>query len=103
MSSRKERLWDEDTDELRSVASDGLSETRPNRWTGPGSTWRKLTADDRSVHTALEAVKNRDLSVHLYNAFALKRRGGFGGPDERVSTAPVLVDLRGGYGDGREN
>ena len=78
--------WDKNTDEIRSIDSEELHETRPNRWTGPGSTWRKLTAEDRAVHAALEGLRNRDLGVHLYNAFALKQKGRRGGPGEEVSS-----------------
>ncbi|OIW23932.1 hypothetical protein CONLIGDRAFT_116059 [Coniochaeta ligniaria NRRL 30616] len=81
MSNSGDKEWDKYTDEIRSIASEDLHETRPNRWTGPASTWRKLTAEDRQTYAALEAVRNRDLSVHLYNAFALKRGGYRGGPD----------------------
>lgn len=86
MSNPEDREWDRYTDDLRSVASDELRDTRPNRWTGPGSTWRKLTAEDRHVHAALETVRNRDLALHLYSAFALKRGGNRGGPDATVSS-----------------
>lgn len=82
--SRNDEDWDRNTDDIRSIDSEELHETRPNRWTGPGSTWRKLTAEDRAVHSALEAVRHRDLSVHLYNAFALKRGGHGGGPGDEV-------------------
>lgn len=48
--------------------------TRPNRYHGPPSTWRSWTADDRAVAESLDAIRASDLSVHLYNAFDLKRR-----------------------------
>ncbi|KAK4135848.1 hypothetical protein BT67DRAFT_336312, partial [Trichocladium antarcticum] len=62
-----------DTDELASVASDTLHETRPNRWRGHPSTWKTWTETDRRVWTALENARTEDLSAHLYNAFALGR------------------------------
>lgn len=90
--SRNDEERDKYADDIRSIDSDELHETRPNRWTGPGSTWRKLTAGDRAVHAALEAVRHRDLSVHLYNAFALKRGAlGWGGPGDEVSFLLVMA------------
>jgi hypothetical protein len=47
---------------------------RPNRYVGPSSTWRKWTEQDRQVAASLEEIRARDLSAHLFNAFALKRR-----------------------------
>ncbi|KAI0809875.1 RNA polymerase I-specific transcription initiation factor-domain-containing protein [Xylaria sp. FL0064] len=47
---------------------------RPNRWTGPPSTWQQLNSAEIDTLTALNELRNRDLSVHLYNAFALKHR-----------------------------
>ncbi|KAI0868971.1 RNA polymerase I-specific transcription initiation factor-domain-containing protein [Hypoxylon argillaceum] len=50
------------------------ADERPNRWTGPPSTWQQLNSAEIDTLTALNEIRNRDLSVHLYNAFALKRR-----------------------------
>ncbi|RMJ27582.1 hypothetical protein PHISP_01570 [Aspergillus sp. HF37] len=47
---------------------------RPNRFRGPASTWRHLTAGDRRNAEALETARSRDLAAHLYNAFALRER-----------------------------
>ncbi|KAK2809189.1 hypothetical protein FQN50_004025 [Emmonsiellopsis sp. PD_5] len=47
---------------------------RPNRYRGPPSTWRAQTRRERQETTALEALRARDLSIHLFNAFALRRR-----------------------------
>ncbi|KAK3335306.1 RNA polymerase I-specific transcription initiation factor [Cercophora scortea] len=66
--------WDKDTDEIRSMDSDELHETRPNRWTGNPATWKTYTQRERQTYAAIEGVRRQDLSVHLYNAFALKRR-----------------------------
>src|SRR5271163_2908236 len=46
--------------------------TRPNRYYGPASTWRSWTKDDRDVAESLELAKAQDLSIHLYNAHALR-------------------------------
>ncbi|KAI0099254.1 RNA polymerase I-specific transcription initiation factor-domain-containing protein [Nemania sp. FL0031] len=47
---------------------------RLNRWTGPPSTWQQLNGAEIDTLTALNQIRNQDLSVHLYNAFALKHR-----------------------------
>lgn len=45
-----------------------------NRFRGPHSTWQTWTAADRDVATSLERLKAKDLSIHLYNAHALKAK-----------------------------
>lgn len=47
---------------------------RPNRWTGPPSTWQALTNQERGLEASLIELRNRDLNIHLYNSFALKRK-----------------------------
>lgn len=47
---------------------------RPNRWTGPPSTWRTYTKEERNVISSLDTVRSQDLSIHLYNAHAIKSR-----------------------------
>lgn len=47
---------------------------RPNRWHGPPSTWQQMNNEELDTLTALNEIRNRDLSVHLYNTFALKQR-----------------------------
>ncbi|EFQ25610.1 RNA polymerase I specific transcription initiation factor [Colletotrichum graminicola] len=69
-----EESWDLDTDEIRSVDSEELYETRPNRWKGNRSTWYTYTQEERLLYRSMEKERDRDLSVHLYNAFALKHR-----------------------------
>lgn len=73
---------DEDEDEGE---DEDLSESRPNRWTGPPSTWRAFTEQDRLTYDALTRLRAGDLSMHLYNAFALKNGGGSRGPGVGVS------------------
>ena len=46
--------------------------TRPNRYHGPASTWRSWTKDDRDVAGSLDQERAQDLSIHLYNAHALR-------------------------------
>ncbi|KAL2143844.1 hypothetical protein VTI28DRAFT_9986 [Corynascus sepedonium] len=71
---------DDDAPSTSSLDSDDLHETRPNRWRGHPSTWKDWTESDRRTWAALENVRRGDLSVHLFNAFAL-RRGFRAGPD----------------------
>ncbi|KAG5921347.1 hypothetical protein E4U61_006826 [Claviceps capensis] len=69
------RQWEElDSDDIASVMSEDLYENRPNRWTGPRSTWRSLVQEERMLWRSMQQVVDQDLAVHLYNAFALKRR-----------------------------
>ncbi|KAI0545516.1 RNA polymerase I-specific transcription initiation factor-domain-containing protein [Xylaria curta] len=55
-----------------SDAEDG----RPNRWAGPPSTWQQLNSAEIDTLTALNELHNQDLSIHLYNTFALKHKHG---------------------------
>jgi hypothetical protein len=48
---------------------------RPNRWKRAPSTWQSLTAQERGLAASLDQIRDGDLSVHLYNAHALKHRG----------------------------
>lgn len=67
--------WELDSDEIASIASEDLYEHRPNRWKGPQSTWRTLTEEDRLLWQSMKQLQDQDLAFHLYNVFALKRRG----------------------------
>ncbi|CAM1504505.1 Fc.00g020960.m01.CDS01 [Cosmosporella sp. VM-42] len=77
--------WELDNDEIASIASEDLHDNRPNRWKGPKSTWRALTEEDRLLWHSMKQLQDQDLAVHLYDAFALKRRGG------NAVTAPDLM------------
>ncbi|KAI1436853.1 RNA polymerase I-specific transcription initiation factor-domain-containing protein [Xylaria sp. CBS 124048] len=57
---------------------------RRNRWAGPPSTWRQLNGAEINTLTALDEIRNQDLSVHLYNAFALKNRRHGGAIQQRL-------------------
>ncbi|KAL3258567.1 hypothetical protein ABHI18_005940 [Aspergillus niger] len=65
-STERDRQRDSETPSAHSY--------RPNRFRGPESTWRRLTAEDRQNAQALEDVRARDLAAHLYNAYALRVR-----------------------------
>jgi len=73
--SKRPAKWDLDSDEIASVASEDLYQNRPNRWTGPKSSWRTLTAEERQLWRSMRQLEHQDLGVHLYDAFALKRQG----------------------------
>lgn len=80
--------WDKTTASIASLSSDDLYNSRPNRWRGTRSTWLTLTREDRSVYETLEARRNSDLAVHLYNAFALKK-----GKRRKIGNHGELVSL----------
>ncbi|KAM7207124.1 hypothetical protein V8F33_000223, partial [Rhypophila sp. PSN 637] len=67
------RDWDKTVSEINSISSEELHETRPNRWKGNPSTWRKHTQADRDVWNTLERIRMGDLAVHLYNTHVLRR------------------------------
>ncbi|KID75366.1 uncharacterized protein G6M90_00g059820 [Metarhizium brunneum] len=75
MEENQPTNWDLDTDEIASVTSEDLYENRPNRWTGPKSTWREFTREERLLWRSMQQLVDKDLAVHLYDAFALKRQG----------------------------
>ncbi|KAK6429212.1 N-terminal acetyltransferase [Oleoguttula sp. CCFEE 5521] len=50
------------------------AEPRGNRFPGSASTWRHYTAEERALAASLDQLRAEDLSVHLYNAHALKAR-----------------------------
>ena len=47
---------------------------RPNKYLGPPSTWRDWTAPERQIAASLDQIRAKDLSLHLYNFYCLKRR-----------------------------
>lgn len=57
-----------------SIVSTELLPIRPNKFSGPASTWRSWIISDRQLATSLDQLNARDVSAHLYNAYALKRR-----------------------------
>ncbi|KAM3442130.1 hypothetical protein MY4824_001142 [Beauveria thailandica] len=72
--SQDEADWDLDSDEIASIASEELHENRPNRWRGSKATWRHVTEEERMLWRSMKQLQDEDLGVHLYNAFALKKR-----------------------------
>lgn len=64
----------DDHDDYDEVSSSGDEDERSNRWGGAPSTWQDMNREEINTLTALDELRNRDLTVHLYNAFALKRR-----------------------------
>ncbi|KAJ0122243.1 RNA polymerase I specific transcription initiation factor [Diaporthe amygdali] len=65
--------WDKSTSDIQSEDSDDLHKNRPNRWKGPPQSWRTITEDESLTYNALVRLRNQDLSLHLYNAWALKQ------------------------------
>lgn len=66
--------WDFDSDEIASIDSADLHQSRPNRWTGERSTWRHYTREERMLWRSLKQLGNEDLAKHLYNAVELAKR-----------------------------
>ncbi|KAI1652676.1 hypothetical protein F4813DRAFT_394485 [Daldinia decipiens] len=66
---------DESDEYLQGDDSEDFSDedVRANRWHGPKSTWQRFNHEEIDTLTALKEIRDRDLSVHLYNAFALKQ------------------------------
>ena len=54
------------------LGSDPPDPRRLNKWHGAVSTWREYTAAEIELARTLDHLKARDLSVHLFNAYALK-------------------------------
>lgn len=67
-----------------SEESDEEPTQRPNRFKGPLQTWKGYTAVDRQAADSLQQLEDTDLSAHLYNAHALKRRARR--PAEKITT-----------------
>jgi len=63
-----------DRDDSAESDQDSYEDDRENRFTGPASTWRDYTADERALAVSIDQERANDLSVHLYNAHALKSR-----------------------------
>lgn len=66
-------------------------EERENRFIGPASTWRSYTESERGLAASLDQLRANDLSVHLYNAHAIKARARNA---EDVRTYPTVPKKR---------
>ncbi|KAL8846662.1 MAG: hypothetical protein Q9221_008269 [Calogaya cf. arnoldii] len=66
--SRKSSQFSEVTSSFKRTPS-----VRANKYQGPPSTWRDWTAADRQIATSLDQIRAKDLSLHLYNFYCLKR------------------------------
>lgn len=60
--------------ELESVGNEEKETARPNRFKGKAITWQRYTSPDRRIAASLDQIRDTDLSAHLYNVHALKRR-----------------------------
>jgi len=47
---------------------------RPGRYKGTASNWRRFNEDEIVLDESLKQLQAEDLSAHLYNAHAMKRR-----------------------------
>jgi hypothetical protein len=66
---------DTEDDSHGSVTSSEVSTSnRRNRFRGPKSTWRNYIKEERLVASSITKMRDQDLSIHLYNAHAMKRR-----------------------------
>lgn len=63
-----------DSSPTASEEESGEESDRENRFIGPDSTWRTHAAAERGLLASLEQQRANDLSIHLYNAHALKAR-----------------------------
>lgn len=66
----------DDPDDAQTFSPSDASDDddRSNRFHGPSSTWRHYTEQERQLAASLDQQRANDLSIHLYNAHALKRR-----------------------------
>lgn len=64
----------EDEARYESGSEDEQIPERPNKYHGPPSTWRSWTEQERLLAASLDQIRAADLSIHLYNAHAMKRR-----------------------------
>ncbi|KAG9249089.1 RNA polymerase I-specific transcription initiation factor-domain-containing protein [Calycina marina] len=62
-----------DSDDSSWSSSSSAQPARPNRWRGAPSTWQSLTEQERGLAASLDLLRDRDLAIHLYNSFALKK------------------------------
>ncbi|OAX84173.1 hypothetical protein ACJ72_01448 [Emergomyces africanus] len=73
-SNAQEENQNTDGEEDYNSSGDSPALDRLNRYLGPPSTWRAKTRQERHDINSLDTLRARDLSSHLFNAFALKRR-----------------------------
>ncbi|KAK5049439.1 hypothetical protein LTR84_004368 [Exophiala bonariae] len=75
--------------------------TRPNRFFGPGVTWKSWTRAERDLAVSLDRTRAGDLSLHLCGAFALRRELGRAGSGRRGRPVKGKTD-RNGKGKARD-
>ena len=91
-------ISDEEAHDSDDSSTKGTFQTRPNRFHGSASTWRSWTAPERDLAASIDQLTAKDLSIHLYNAFKLKKRARVamnrkedGGADEDRKWEPPKV------------
>ncbi|KAI0996111.1 hypothetical protein K3495_g12070 [Podosphaera aphanis] len=60
--------------EVSSEQSEPGSDVLPNRFKGISQRWQHFTEQERGEYASVIEARNRDLSIHLYNAHALRQR-----------------------------
>ncbi|KAI9715471.1 MAG: hypothetical protein M1812_005947 [Candelaria pacifica] len=65
---------EEEEEEKEEEVESDIEEERPNKYHGSASTWRSWTETERSLAGSLDQLRASDLSLHLYNAHALRAR-----------------------------
>jgi hypothetical protein len=91
MALRSDDEYD-DYDEALSSSEEDEDDERSNRWGGAPTTWQDMNREELNTLTAMDEIRNRDLAMHLYNAFALKRRHA-GSGDEHAEPLPGKVNF----------
>lgn len=65
---------DDDSGSAYESSSEESEAIRPSRWQGAPSTWLSITEQERGLAESLDALRHRDLGVHLWSAWGLRVR-----------------------------
>lgn len=72
--STKSVVGNDESPSVTSTPNKKPPNSRPNKHHGPDSTWRSRTASERQLAASLDQLRAKDLGIHLYNFYALKRQ-----------------------------
>ena len=86
--------WQEYDDEDKAFSAEKSYWIRPNRHYGSSATWRRWTKDERATAEYLDQIRSTDLSVHLFNAFALRKSANVLRPP-RMEKGMSAIDILG--------
>lgn len=92
---------DDASEYIASDEDEEIENERPNRWRGAPTTWTTFTAPERGLSNSLDQIRNADLSLHLYNAFALRQRAEILTQNPDVCTARLNCELLGHCAEGQ--